>query len=260
MKNKIQPKLETWSEEKIKRRTFFSFAVFTAAGVVGGLSWWKFRSLPDTDNGLSSTSRSVLNFDEKVNNAVFSSQHLAPTFPKSMAVKSPRVNGDVGVDDDIALDMWMLEVVNPTTNQSFFLKMDDLKDLPKQEIVFEFKCIEGWNEIVYYGGVKLSDFMKKYNVGMKNGGADWYKYIGMETPDGAYYVGLDMKSALHPQTLLCFEMNGEPLPVSHGAPLRLIIPVKYGVKNLKCIGKIAFSDTPPKDYWHENGYVYDAAL
>ena len=82
----------------------------------------------------------------------------------------------------------------------------------------------------------------------------------METPDGTYYVGLDMKSAMHPQTLLCYEMNDLPLPENHGAPLRLIIPVKYGVKNLKRIGKIFFSDLPPRDYWHDAGYEYDAAL
>ena len=64
----------------------------------------------------------------------------------------------------------------------------------------------------------------------------------METPDGQYYVGLDMESALHPQTLLCYEMNGKPLEPEHGAPLRLVIPVKYGIKNIKHIGKIKFTD------------------
>lgn len=60
----------------------------------------------------------------------------------------------------------------------------------------------------------------------------------MRTPDEAYYIGLDMESALHPQTILCYEMNGKELPENHGYPLRLIIPVKYGVKHLKRIGTI----------------------
>jgi len=55
----------------------------------------------------------------------------------------------------------------------------------------------------------------------------------METPDGQYFVGLDSASAFHPQTLLCYEMDGVDLTSAHGAPLRLIIPVKYGVKNIK---------------------------
>jgi DMSO/TMAO reductase YedYZ molybdopterin-dependent catalytic subunit len=80
------------------------------------------------------------------------------------------------------------------------------------------------------------------------------------TPDEKYYVGLDMPSAVHPQTILAYEMNGKPVPVNHGAPLRLIIPVKYGIKNLKRIGSIAFSDTRPPDYWAENGYDYYSGL
>src|SRR5438445_25196 len=77
---------------------------------------------------------------------------------------------------------------------------------------------------------------------------------GAETPDGGYYVGLDMESALHPQTLLCYEMNGQPLTLAHGAPLRLVIPVKYGIKNIKRIGTIRFTNQRPADYWAEQGY------
>jgi DMSO/TMAO reductase YedYZ molybdopterin-dependent catalytic subunit len=55
-------------------------------------------------------------------------------------------------------------------------------------------------------------------------------------------------------------MNGEPLTNEHGAPLRLLIPVKYGVKNLKRIGKITFTDARPHDYWAENGYDYDSGF
>ena len=84
--------------------------------------------------------------------------------------------------------------------------------------------------------------------------------MALETPDGDYYVGLDMASAMHPQTLLCYEMNGEALTSEHGAPLRLVIPVKYGVKNLKRIGKINFSDSRPRDYWAERGYDWYAGF
>jgi hypothetical protein len=73
-----------------------------------------------------------------------------------------------------------------------------------------------------------------------------------------YYVGLDIASALHPQTLLCYEMNGQPLTPQHGAPLRLVIPVKFGIKNLKRIGTIRFTDVRPADYWAERGYDWYA--
>jgi DMSO/TMAO reductase YedYZ molybdopterin-dependent catalytic subunit len=67
-----------------------------------------------------------------------------------------------------------------------------------------------------------------------------------------------MPSALHPQTILAYEMNGRPLAADHGAPLRLIIPLKYGIKHLKRIGVLYFSDSPPPDYWAERGYDYYA--
>jgi DMSO/TMAO reductase YedYZ molybdopterin-dependent catalytic subunit len=65
-----------------------------------------------------------------------------------------------------------------------------------------------------------------------------------------------MPGAMHPQTLLCYEMNGKPLPMDQGYPLRLIIPVKYGIKSIKRIGSIYFSDQRPADYWAERGYDY----
>ena len=70
---------------------------------------------------------------------------------------------------------------------------------------------------------------------------DLLGYVALETPT-RYYVGLDMASALHPQTLLCYEMDGRPLTPDPRAPLRLVIPVKYGIKSLKQIGTIRFTD------------------
>src|SRR5205085_5035712 len=87
---------------------------------------------------------------------------------------------------------------------------------------------------------------------------DLLPYVSIETPDRGYYVGLEMASALHPQTLLCYEMNGQPLTPEHGAPLRLVVPVKYGIKNIKRIGTIRFTARRPADYWAENGYDWYA--
>jgi DMSO/TMAO reductase YedYZ molybdopterin-dependent catalytic subunit len=83
---------------------------------------------------------------------------------------------------------------------------------------------------------------------------DLVPYVSLTTPDGLYYVGWDMASVLHPQTLLAYEMNGEPLRPEHGAPLRLASPTKYGIKQIKRIGRIEFTTERPRDYWAENGY------
>jgi DMSO/TMAO reductase YedYZ molybdopterin-dependent catalytic subunit len=82
----------------------------------------------------------------------------------------------------------------------------------------------------------------------------------MKTPDEEYYVSIDMPGALHPQTLLAYEMNGAPLTAKHGAPLRLVVPVKYGIKNIKQIGRIEYTNSRPDDYWAERGYDWYAGL
>jgi DMSO/TMAO reductase YedYZ molybdopterin-dependent catalytic subunit len=74
------------------------------------------------------------------------------------------------------------------------------------------------------------------------------------------YVGIEREVALHRQTLLAYELNGQPLTPDHGAPLRLVTPLKYGIKQLKQIGRMAYTDTEPHDYWHEQGYDYYAGL
>ena len=84
--------------------------------------------------------------------------------------------------------------------------------------------------------------------------------MSLATPDQVYYVGLDLPSALHPQTLLAYEMNGQALTSEHGSPLRLVIPVKYGIKNIKRVGSIRFTNERPADYWAEQGYDWYAGL
>ena len=132
------------------------------------------------------------------------------------------------------------------------LALDDIKALPRVEMTTELNCIEGWSQVVHWAGARLRDFAAKYQVTSD--------YVGMETPGGGYYVGLDGASAMHPQTLLCYEMQGAPLTPDHGAPLRLVTPVKYGIKNIKRIGTIRFQNARPADYWAEQGYDWYAGL
>lgn len=144
------------------------------------------------------------------------------------------------------------------SESALVLGMDAIRALPKVTMITELKCIEGWSTIVRWSGARLSDFIERYPP-MRTDGA-LPSYVGLETPDGEYYVGLDIESAQHPQTLLCYEMNGQPLTPDHGAPLRLAIPVKYGIKNIKRIGVIRFTDERPRDYWAERGYDWYAGL
>jgi hypothetical protein len=138
------------------------------------------------------------------------------------------------------------------------LTLDDVRALPRHELVTQFKCIEGWSEIVHWAGVRMADFMEAYPPQAIDGRAPQYVY--METPDGDYYTGYDMEVCRHPQTLLVTEMMGAPLTQFHGAPLRLHMPTKYGYKQIKRIGLIAYTNDKPDDYWTKLGYDWYAGL
>ena len=194
---------------------------------------------------------------------------LAPTYDRSR-VTVLRQNGDEGLGEWDP-KTWKLHLEGLAGDApTKALTLADVKALPKHEMTTEMCCIEGWSIVVTWAGARLVDLMAKYppptqdgDVGDTKKPENLVRYVAMETPDGGYYVGLDMKSAVHPQTLLCYEMNGKPLDEldeDHGAPLRLAIPTKYGIKNIKRIGTIRYTDERPKDYWAEQGYDWYAGL
>jgi hypothetical protein len=139
------------------------------------------------------------------------------------------------------------------------LTLGDIQKLPHHELVTEFKCVEGWSQIAHWGGVRMADFLDAYPPARKPDGS-LPRYVYMETPGGDYYVGYDMAACRHPQTLLVTEMAGKPLTQLHGAPLRLHAPIKYGYKQIKRIGLIAYTDHKPDDYWTKLGYDWYAGL
>ena len=248
-------KEELTTDQQIRRKTVKAFVGFGIASLIPLGVWKWINSSPKLNNALAPL-RKTLEFNEKLTGKLLSNSHLAPTFPVSQAQKKVRVNGGVGLLDSIEKNY---KVKIESGDLKFEVTLDELKALPKHEIVFEFKCIEGWSQIQHWGGVRFVDVMNHYKIGQKDA-ENLYEYVGMETPDDKYYVGVDMPSMVHPQTILAFEMNGKPLLKKHGSPLRLIIPVKYGYKSLKKIGVIKFSDTRPKDYWALFGYDYFAGL
>jgi hypothetical protein len=256
------------SEDEVRRlsrrMTRRSFLTGGAAALAALAGWQWLRTRPDED-GIPWPLRRVLRFNEQVAQAAFRETRLAPTFPESRAVSADdmRVNGGIGLGPPAGA--WELVVaVGPGPARRFTL--GDVRALPRTVMTTELKCIEGWSEVVTWGGAAFRDFLVRYRLGTRsgaapdldNGRADLYRYVSLETPDGGYYVGLDMASALHPQTLLCYEIGGRPLAAAHGAPLRLAIPSKYGIKNIKRIGRVRFSDERPRDYWAERGYDWYA--
>lgn len=240
-------------EQELRIRTRCGFLGLAAAGVAG-LAGWTYLLGRAVRDGVSSPFRSALELNESVaGNVLFDSGHRAPEFDRSRA-EEIRENGEEGLEDEFDPADWKLGVTaRDGTARDFGL--DAIRRLPRVEQTTEFKCIEGWSTVVHWAGARFSDFTAAYAPGSEKAA-----YAGLMTPDKGYFVGIDRASVLHPQTLLAYEMNGSPLTDEHGAPLRLVIPVKYGIKNIKRIGSIAYVDRQPQDYWADRGYDYYAGL
>jgi hypothetical protein len=237
-------------EKFVKRKTIKAIVFFVLFIMACLFAWNRLQHQPK-ESGALVPLRKGLDMNEWIFSHLFSNNHLSKTYAKKLAAPRVRVNGDVGLKNNNDTANWKLNLVK-TIGDTLKISLAEIKALPKSEIVFDFKCIEGWNQITHWGGVRFSDFVNKYGLSQQSA----LKYVGLETPDALYYVGIDMASMMHPQTLLCYEMNGKPLPMNQGFPLRLIIPVKYGLKHLKRIGTLFFANNKPRDYWHELGYDY----
>lgn len=237
-------------DREVTRRTRRAFITGGAAALAGfgAYKWMRTRARED---GLEWPFRRVLHANESLARAYFSQSRLTPEFRERDITKLRR-NGALGLTRDYDVSSWRLNILGGAANAT--LTMNDIRALPVHEMIAELRCIEGWSIIVKWKGARLRDLVERFPP------KDSTRYIGMETPDRGYYVGLDMESALHPQTLLVYEMNDAPLTLDHGAPLRLAIPVKYGIKNIKRIGTIRYAEERPADFWGERGYDWYAGF
>jgi DMSO/TMAO reductase YedYZ molybdopterin-dependent catalytic subunit len=238
--------------ERRARRSFLALGAGAVAGAAGLTALFSGAEEGDIPPGL----RKILGFNESVvRSALYSKDHLVKTYAAS-EIGDQKVNADIGIDTPLDAAAWRLEVVPfGASAPSASLTLDDLKALPRTEEIIDFKCVEGWSAVSQFAGVRLADFTAKFAASSAKAPC-----VGMWTPDQEYYVSIDGDSALHPQTLLAWEMNGKPLTEGHGAPLRLVIPVKYGIKNIKRIGRIAYTEKATPDYWAERGYDWYAGL
>jgi methionine sulfoxide reductase catalytic subunit len=134
-----------------------------------------------------------------------------------------------------------------------------IKMATPEERIYRHRCVEGWSIVVPWVGFSLSELINKVKPTSK---AKFLEFTTIEDPkqmpgqrghvlDWPYVEGLRMDEAMHPLTLLCFGMYGEALPNQDGAPLRIVIPWKYGFKSGKAIVRIRFTDSQPRTTWAE---------
>jgi DMSO/TMAO reductase YedYZ molybdopterin-dependent catalytic subunit len=220
---------------------------------LGALSLLSGCTVTDTPS-MQTFLRGVSSWNDRVQGWLFRSNHLAPTFSEAQVVKPPRFNAHYEIEDVKPVDgaTWKLELAGLIADKRPWTA-EQINALPQQEWIVRHICVEGWDYIGQWSGVNLRTFLERVGADLTA------KYVAFKCADD-YTESLDMASALHPQTLLCYAMNGQPLTPAHGAPLRLVIPVKYGIKNIKRIGTIRFTNTRPADYWAEQGYDWYAGL
>lgn len=190
-----------------------------------------------------------LAFSDWASAGMFRRGHLAPTFDDSEVTPFARfpINGYDVEDPGVIFEKWTLTVTGAVQKPGEY-KLAQIQALPRFRQNTRHVCVEGWDVIGRFGGARLSDFLNMI-------GADTSaRYITMTCADD-YYESLDMETALHPQTLLCYEMYDRPLSREHGAPLRLNIPTKVGYKQSKYLTDLKITNVLTKvGYWEDQGY------
>jgi DMSO/TMAO reductase YedYZ molybdopterin-dependent catalytic subunit len=198
----------------------------------------------------------ALRIDDDVAEALYSRNRRVPTYTKSQI--TPLKNNYNGATPDPGyISGWKLTLDGLASGLSISL---DIQNLLTRFLVHEqitrLVCVEGWSAIAWWAGLRFDDLLRAYAPMSQ---AKWARVESSVNLDASanpdpYFMSLDLATARHPQTLLATHLNGRPLTVDHGAPLRLLVPVKLGLKNVKAVTKITYSSEEPRDYWAERGY------
>ncbi len=188
-------------------------------------------------------------FSDWASARLFRADNLAPTFADSDLTPFDKfpINGYDVEDPEVDLDKWTLTVAGAVQKPGEYT-LAQIQTLPEVAQNTRHICVEGWDVIGRFNGVRLSDFLKMI-------GADpAARFVTVECADD-YYESLDMATAMHPQSLLCYGMYGQPLTRKHGAPLRLSIPTKIGYKQAKYLTELKVGHVLEKaGYWEDQGY------
>ena len=198
----------------------------------------------------------ALRLDDDVSTALYSQHHLVPTYTKSQI--TPLKNNYNGATPDPAyIPGWRLTLGGLSSGLAVSLDIEAL--LARHRIhdqITRLVCVEGWSAIAWWSGLRFDDLLHAYPPVSQAKWAHLESSVNLDAngnPD-PYFVSIDLVTAQHPQTLLATHLNGKPLTVEHGAPLRLLVPMKLGLKNIKAITRITYTKDEPPDYWAKRGY------
>ena len=238
-----QPELDDQlNDDFVPRRRFL-----TLAGA--GLLTIGFGSLAESlVGGLSEP------LNQRVESLIFRPQQPVPEFPLSAIEPNKLIVNTFRSTPAINPETYRL-TINGEVNNPLSLSMEDLQKMPFKSMVIRHVCVEGWAAIVQWGGVQLRDLIATAQPSAQ------VKYVYFYSADG-YYESWDIDSVMHPQTLMAYQKNGQPLEVAYGAPLRLASPVKLGYKLSKWVTRIQLTSKlgEKRGYWEDMGYEWYAGI
>jgi DMSO/TMAO reductase YedYZ molybdopterin-dependent catalytic subunit len=198
----------------------------------------------------------ALRIDDDVAETLYSVNRRVPTYTKSQ-ITPLKNNYNGSTPDPGYVSGWKLTLDGLASGLSISLDIRNvLARFPLHEQITRLVCVEGWSAIAWWAGLRFDDLLRAYPPMSQ---AKWARVESSVNVDASgnpdpYFMSLDLATARHPQTLLATHFNGQPLTVDHGAPLRLLVPVKLGLKNVKAITRITYVAEEPRDYWAERGY------
>jgi DMSO/TMAO reductase YedYZ molybdopterin-dependent catalytic subunit len=199
----------------------------------------------------------TLTFDDDVAEALYSKDRSVPTYSKSAVTPNLINNYDGQTPDPSYIATWRLELTGLASGKDVSLTAGYLRSNFKHyEDITRLVCVEGWSAIAWWGGLRFADLLAAYPPCPDSKWAKLESSVNLDSDGNSdpYYVSIDLPTAQHPQTLLATHHNGSLLEVGHGAPVRLVAPMKLGLKNIKAVTKISYSREEPTDYWNDRGY------
>ncbi len=223
-----------------KRRAFVTSG---AAAVLAACGW-------DGGRGLRPALLGVSRFNDWFSARLFSGDRLAPQYDpreRSSSFPSYHISRMTPVLADPSA--WQLRVEG-LVRTPLSLSVDDIRRLGRLTYTVKHHCVEGWSAIATWTGVPLEFIANR--AGMLPDA----RYVRFDSFDADYYNGWDLKSVMHPETILAYGFNDRDLMPDHGAPLRLYTPHKLGYKLTKYLTKLTFTADRPGGYWEDQGYPW----
>jgi DMSO/TMAO reductase YedYZ molybdopterin-dependent catalytic subunit len=245
----------------------------TAALPLGGCEAFDF--LRTRDNAMREFMIKMNSLTYKAQRLLLSADQLAPEFTEADIQQDMRANGSTEVDTDDYLELldnnfsnYQLDVTGLVERPMQF-SLEALKALPSRTQITRHDCVEGWSCIAKWQGVPLGSILEKVGVKPEARYVMFHCFDAIEkglSGEVLYYESIDLVDARHPQTILAYAMNGKPLPIENGAPLRVRVERQLGYKMAKYIKRIEliseFSQVGlgQGSYWADRGYEWFAGI